>query len=512
MGSALQVLRVNAGATALEYATLSSGGNALTTDPLSQFAATTSAQLRGVLSDESGTGVFLTSNGSAASLTSFPTFNQNTTGSAATLTTARTINGVSFNGSANITVPSDITPGTSGNVLTSNGTVWTSAAAAGNMLLATAQDVTARKTFTDSRGKHTALGNVTGTVTIDWAAAMTYSMTATGNITLDFTNLPSTAGEDSMRAVDILMDGTGGWTVSYAASEDDPEGTDPVIDTTAGVRNELIFRKRGSSQLTAYGAPTINEIKGLGTGVGAALAVNTGSAGAFVLFNGALGTPATGNFSTGTFTWPTFNQNTTGSAATLTTSRNLWGVAFNGSANIGGAIELGAAGTTNATLDSSGAGAMTLEGVDVPTVSSAAVLTNKSLTFNAALGTDDTFTGIPISGLNNSGGVTQWDAVYLNSSSQWVIADADAAASRARGIAVATATTGNAVSVLTMGTIRNDAWNWTPGANLYLDTATAGGLNATAPTGTADVVQIIGYALTADIIFVNVTGEYLEVQ
>lgn len=47
----------------------------------------------------------LATNGSAASLTSFPTFNQNTTGSAAKLTTARTINGVSFDGSANITVP-----------------------------------------------------------------------------------------------------------------------------------------------------------------------------------------------------------------------------------------------------------------------------------------------------------------------------------------------------------------------------------------------------------------------
>lgn len=44
----------------------------------------------------------LAPNGSAASLTSFPTLNQNTTGSAATLTTPRTINGVSFNGSANI--------------------------------------------------------------------------------------------------------------------------------------------------------------------------------------------------------------------------------------------------------------------------------------------------------------------------------------------------------------------------------------------------------------------------
>lgn len=34
----------------------------------------------------------------------------------------------------------------------------------------------------------------------------------------------------------------------------------------------------------------------------------------------ALGTPVSGNFSTGAFTWPTFNQNTTGSAAALSTN------------------------------------------------------------------------------------------------------------------------------------------------------------------------------------------------
>lgn len=71
-----------------------------------------------------------------------------------------------------------------------------------------------------------------------------------------------------------------------------------------------------------------------GTGVLTALGVNIGSAGAPVLFNGALGTPTSGNFSTGTFTWPTFNQNTTGSAATLTTARNINGTSFNGSADI----------------------------------------------------------------------------------------------------------------------------------------------------------------------------------
>lgn len=36
--------------------------------------------------------------------------------------------------------------------------------------------------------------------------------------------------------------------------------------------------------------------------------------------------------------FPTLNQNTTGSAATLTTSRNLWGQAFNGSADVTGSL------------------------------------------------------------------------------------------------------------------------------------------------------------------------------
>ena len=55
LGTSLQVLRTNAAGTANEYATLSTGsGDALVANPLSQFAATTSAQLAGVISDETG--------------------------------------------------------------------------------------------------------------------------------------------------------------------------------------------------------------------------------------------------------------------------------------------------------------------------------------------------------------------------------------------------------------------------------------------------------------------------
>jgi hypothetical protein len=81
------------------WQTLSGGGDASTSGTLAQFAATTSAQLAGVISDETGSGalVFATSPtlvtpalGTPASGTltncTFPTLNQNTTGSAATVT------------------------------------------------------------------------------------------------------------------------------------------------------------------------------------------------------------------------------------------------------------------------------------------------------------------------------------------------------------------------------------------------------------------------------------------
>lgn len=79
-----------------------------------------------------------------------------------------------------------------------------------------------------------------------------------------------------------------------------------------------------------------------------------------------LGTPASGNFSTGTFTWPTFNQNTTGTAANIT---GLLAIANGGTnstatATAGGvgygtgtAHAYTAAGTAGQLLTSGGAGA-----------------------------------------------------------------------------------------------------------------------------------------------------------
>jgi hypothetical protein len=147
-------------------------------------------------------------------------------------------------------------------------------------------------------------------------------------------------------------------------------------------------------------------------------------------------------------------------------------------------------------------------GTDYVSPTGTTTLSAKKISLNAGLGTDDTYEGIQITGLNNTGGVTQWDVVYLNSSSQWVLADANGVSTYpARGIATATVATGNATTVLVSGVIRNDAWNWTVGGTIYLSD-TAGGLTQTAPSTTGDKVQVIGYALTADIMAVAISADY----
>jgi len=113
-----------------------------------------------------------------------------------------------------------------------------------------------------------------------------------------------------------------------------------TINSNVGILSNLTTTATGNIVVS------INEIKGgnlsqFGSTTSAQLASiisdETGS-GALVfatsptLVTPILGTPTSGALTNCTF--PTLNQNTTGSAATLTTSRNINGVAFNGSADI----------------------------------------------------------------------------------------------------------------------------------------------------------------------------------
>ena len=106
------------------------------------------------------------------------------------------------------------------------------------------------------------------------------------------------------------------------------------------------------------------------------------------------------------------------------------------------------------------------------------------------------------------------DCVYLDSTPDWNLTDADAESTAGDvmlGLALEAGTATNPMNVLLQGFARDDTWAWTIGGAVYLDTTTAGGLTQTAPSGTGDVVRIVGYAISADAIYFNPDNTFITV-
>lgn len=229
-------------------------------------------------------------------------------GTATALQNARTINGTSFDGTANITVTaaagtltgSTLNSSVTGSSLTTFGTptliggthtaltglgIRSTGSGAFDLTLANAENLTAGRTLTF------AVGDAARTLTVGASASV--SGTNTGDQTSVSGNAGTATALQNARTINgTSFDGTANITVTADA------GTLTGATLASGVT---------ASSLTSFGSsPT------------------------FV--TPILGTPTSGTLTNCTF--PTLNQNTTGSAATLTTPRTINGVSFNGSANI----------------------------------------------------------------------------------------------------------------------------------------------------------------------------------
>lgn len=135
-----------------------------------------------------------------------------------------------------------------------------------------------------------------------------------------------------------------------------------TIDLTDCTANKVVAGPTsGATIALACRALIVGDITGLGTGVATALGVNVGSAGAFMTFNGALGTPSSGTVTNLTGT-ASININGTVGATTPTTGvfTAVTATSFNGLIITPSAGTLTVANNASASLITSGNFALTL--------------------------------------------------------------------------------------------------------------------------------------------------------
>lgn len=206
--------------------------------------------------------------------------------------------------------------------------------------------------------------------------------------------------------------------------------------------------------------------------------------------------------------------NVTGSAGTVTGFTPA-----SGSLTLSGddALTLTTSAATNVTLPTTGtlatlAGSETLSSktLTAPIINAATITGNINIA--AVPASDHTANGPTTSIFNLGATIALMDLVYLGSSSKWLLTDADAAAT-AGGVMLGICLDGgvdtDTTTVALKGSfVRDDTWNWTPGAVLYIDTATAGQITATQPSGADDVIRVVGFAVTADVIWFDPSPDY----
>jgi hypothetical protein len=127
------------------------------------------------------------------------------------------------------------------------------------------------------------------------------------------------------------------------------------------------------------------------------------------------------------------------------------------------------------------------------------------LALTAAPSSNNTANGITIE-LTANENQAFGDAVFIKSDGKAQLGDADSITTAiCIGICTQTVSANNTATYLLQGIARNDSWNWTVGQPIYLSTTgtSTNTLTQTAPSGTGDVVQIIGIATHADRMYVN---------
>jgi hypothetical protein len=158
------------------------------------------------------------------------------------------------------------------------------------------------------------IGAATGTTTVN------NDLTVTGNLTVSGTT--TTVNTETINLADNI--------ITLNSNETGTPSQNAGIEIERGTSTNVALQWNESSDIWEFTTDGTNYIPVVGTTSTQTLTNKTLTSP--TLTAPELGTPASGTLTNCTF--PTLNQNTTGSAATLTTARTIGGVSFNGSADI----------------------------------------------------------------------------------------------------------------------------------------------------------------------------------
>jgi hypothetical protein len=225
------------------------------------------------------------------------------------------------------------------------------------------------------------IGAATGTTTVNNALTVAGDLTVSGTTT--------TVNTETINLADNV--------ITLNSNEAGTPSQNAGIEVERGTSTNVALQWNETSDVWEFTVDGTNYIPVVGTTSTQTLTNKTLTSP--TLTTPALGTPSSGTLTNCTF--PTLNQSTTGSAATLTTARNINGVSFDGSAaititsNTTNALTIGT-GLSGTSFNGSGAVTVAIDST-VATLTGTQTLTNKTIS-----GASNTLSNIGNGSLTNS--------------------------------------------------------------------------------------------------------------